>query len=1105
MAQSETTRTIWTCLLAAMLVGGCGGGAGLQIGPPASTQTPTRTATPRPTPTPTHNSVAGVVNGLIVIGSDVAPSAGSELGAPPSNWGKEADQANFDRALGYADYRIGDKQGTTAADGSFSIPDLPPGRYLLEVSRTVNGNLLPVNVPVVVGDDGATVIAEVGQGVLRTSITYTKDGVVVRQVIGSSGNWLTTRDGKIAEIGDPTRVLSDSNGDGRFERPDCGSSVTLCTSDMKICPNGQFCQCIAACPFCDNCEMPGVCGAPSTRLPYRCNPDGGCALSGDHCVDPCPDCADSVTRVCIPSCDPLTIVAVNVQGPAQIVVGRTTQLYATAQLSDGTVMDVTQLVDWQSSATDFATIDSWGRLNAIAVGAVTVTAKLDDTTFGTLDMTVVDHPALKGIYVQNLSCICGPIYATNDVAAGTLPPCYYADAPASGILPSPSCSSVIAIGTTLQLMAIGQFADDSQEDITQSVEWSVDPTAVGTIDAGLFTAAAAGAANITASLDGVNSDPTSVTVVTEPTLVSLSIYPGNWGYLPVAGGPLADGTASPCFNCGTSVTVLRGDELQFQATGHYDTNEWRDLSKQVSWRSSDTAVAPIDGSGLMTAAQGGTATVDATLDGVTSNPVAVQVVNQATLLSLSIYADGGDRVVAKADQRYFHASGFYDINISRDVTSEATWHSSDDGIGGFDSPGVFTARSAGSVEIWAEENGQRSNTLSLEVFEATELAYCDSANINRAVWSDDFNRVVLESDCAHYNPPGVVTLRYTVTETQPHGGVFDPCLDLYVYQGNRRIRTIREEGCGQAFLPTNAPGADEAALKYQLRAFWDLKTDDGATVADGTYTIYGRFYLYYDPVVKLSVQVGNAIPTTPRPTSPTTPTATPVADRAASLTIGSAVGDPGQQVAIDATFRTNGAPVAALQNDLMLASPIRIADSNSGKPLCKVNESIDKSATSFAFLPNGCTPEVDCTGVRAVVLALDNVAPLPDGALVYSCIADIPQSTVAAGYSVDCSNASASDPRGGALPLRCTPGSIRVQGSEMPGPVTVPEIDGNCYIGSMSCSSGSFYPTAQQHCCELWRMGASAAALSWCPAANLDAAGRCTSCAANPCEGIATS
>jgi hypothetical protein len=224
---------------------------------------------------------------------------------------------------------------------------------------------------------------------------------------------------------------------------------------------------------------------------------------------------------------------------------------------------------------------------------------------------------------------------------------------------------------------------------------------------------------------------------------------------------------------------------------------------------------------------------------------------------LSVYQEGADRVVGVGGEAVFKAVGFYDVGFDRDVTGRAAWKSSDDDIGGFASPGVFTGHAAGTVTVWAELDGQQSAPLSIEVFAQSALDYCDAAQINRGDWADDFNRVTLESDCASYTPPDVVELRFTVTETQRPGGVFDPCLDLYAYRGETLVRTIREEGCGDPFLPAGAPERDDALLKYQLKAFWDLRDDNGAAVAPGRYTIRGRFYLYYDPVVSIDVTVGD--------------------------------------------------------------------------------------------------------------------------------------------------------------------------------------------------------------------------------------------------------
>jgi hypothetical protein len=315
------------------------------------------------------------------------------------------------------------------------------------------------------------------------------------------------------------------------------------------------------------------------------------------------------------------------------------------------------------------------------------------------------------------------------------------------------------------------------------------------------------------------------------------------------------GDAAPCFECGYFLTLLQGDTVQFSATAHYDTGEWEDVTARVTWRTSDAAVMAIAAAGKGTATGPGDAAIDATLDDVTSAPLSLRVVDHATLQNLTIYMDGADRVIGVGAQAAFHAVGFYDVGFDRSVSDQVTWHSSDESVGGFDATGVFTGRAAGNVTVWAALDGVESPRLPLEVFATSELGYCDPEHVNRGVWSDDFNRVTLESDCATYTTPDVVELRFSVTETQRPGGIFDPCLDLYAYQGDRLVRTIREEGCGDPFLAPAAPGRDEAEVRYQLKAFWDLKDGAGATVPAGEYEIRGRFYLYYDPVVTIRVTV----------------------------------------------------------------------------------------------------------------------------------------------------------------------------------------------------------------------------------------------------------
>ena len=867
-------RRIGLLVLASCMLAACGGSNdnGQSSSPtrapsptattPAATATPSRPAPTATTPaapsaTPTLGPTASAaVNGLVVVDqSVVARGSDHQLGLPPAEWVTQPDAASFQRSLSHADWSVvgmDNQRGETGADGRFVIRGLRPGRYVLQVTKALDGNLAPISAPFAVGSDGsAQVVVEVAWGLVRSVSINTDDSTAVMEVFGSSGTRLVTRAGRITELADPGRTLTDTDGDGHFESNACARQAWECGPE-RTCDAARVCACTASCPDCEDCG-PGVCVPPMTGTPYRCEDDGGCARPEDRCVcvSSCAACDDCHRQVCVRGCDPVDIAGLSiVGGPSQLVLGQQGSLTAVARLTDGSQLDVTQLVTWVSADPAIAAVDSWGTVVANQVGTIAISATLGEFTSQPWSIDVVGRPTLRRIYVQNVSCYY-PLGRPNDPAPSTLPLPPVRD----DILPVPNCHQVVQIGGTLQFTAFGEFDNGYYQDLTSEVQWQLATPGVGEVEDGFFTARQAGTTQLTAALEGVVSDATEIRVVTEPTVVALSIYPGDWAFAVVDGGPLSGDRATPCFECRSTITVLRGDEVHFRATAQYDTGFWEDVTERVTWRSSKDTVGSVNSSGVLTTLQAGETTVDATLGNVDSNPVDVRVVSEATLQILSIYQEGTDRVLAKGDERFFRATGFYDVGFSRDVTTEATWKSSDETVGGFEVPGVFSGRAAGTTQVSAELAGQRSETVALEVFERGDLTYCDPARVNRGVWSDYFNRVVLESDCATYTQPGVVAVRYTVTETQQHGGIFDPCLDLYVYRGSTRVRTLREEGCGDPFVAGAAPDRDAEVLKYQLRAFWDLKADDGTPVPAGRYTIFGRFYLYYDPVVRIDVVV----------------------------------------------------------------------------------------------------------------------------------------------------------------------------------------------------------------------------------------------------------
>ena len=105
---------------------------------------------------------------------------------------------------------------------------------------------------------------------------------------------------------------------------------------------------------------------------------------------------------------------------------------------------------------------------------------------------------------------------------------------------------------------------------------------------------------------------------------------------------------------------------------------------------------------------------------------------------------------------------------------------------------------------------------------------------------------------------------------------------------------------------------------------------------------------------------------------------------------------------------------------------------NQSGPACTVNPTIGKGGF-FTFLPHvcsnnatqtctqdsdcspgtctgACTPGTNCTGIRAIILAVDNLNAIPDGSTLYSCaVAIAGDATVPSDHTLAISNASAGD------------------------------------------------------------------------------------------------
>jgi 6-phosphogluconolactonase (cycloisomerase 2 family) len=211
-------------------------------------------------------------------------------------------------------------------------------------------------------------------------------------------------------------------------------------------------------------------------------------------------------------------------------------------------------------------------------------------------------PRLQFVTVAPIS---GEIYVSGGVAGGVKGALRHAPRPAAlqqprgttGRRPAITVQPVTATCGSLQYAATALFSDGSTKDVSSTATWSSsNSTAASVSSTGLATGIALGTTNIGATFTGVSS-------ATEPLAVD----------------QLNSITLSPS---GT-VTVPLGSIQSFLAIGNFTFAAGGspgnlDVSSQVTWNSSNMAVATIDTSGNATAVGTGTTTITATsCDGLT--------------------------------------------------------------------------------------------------------------------------------------------------------------------------------------------------------------------------------------------------------------------------------------------------------------------------------------------------------------------------------------------------------------------------------------------------------------------------------------------------------
>src|SRR5271163_225689 len=233
-------------------------------------------------------------------------------------------------------------------------------------------------------------------------------------------------------------------------------------------------------------------------------------------------------------------------------------LQAIATFSDGTTQHVETVATWLSSAPSVVALNG-----NIATGETTrpatITCELGGVTSNAASLTVEGFTAIT---------ITG--------------------------------SATVAEGTSVNLVATGTLTDGTTQNITSSVLWtSSDPSLATVSNASGSFGSAAGIA------------PGTVTVI--------AVFGGQIGSASVT---VSDATLSTIAIKPANPTIAQGSRQQFSATGMFSDGSTENLSQQVTWSSSDVAVAIIDGSGAAsTTTVTGTAAIAATFGAIDDTTV----------------------------------------------------------------------------------------------------------------------------------------------------------------------------------------------------------------------------------------------------------------------------------------------------------------------------------------------------------------------------------------------------------------------------------------------------------------------------------------------------
>ena len=647
-------------------------------------------------------------------------------------------------------------QGNTA---SWTAPGLTAGATTLNIAWTAAGGgshtLLmviigsPAIVAITPGSGRLTAIGETVQ--LNATVKDAKD----QNVPGATVTWQSSNSA-VADVGSSGLVTAQGNGTAIITATSgkkttrvaitvvqASSAVAINPASVTLTAIGETVQLNAIVKDAKDQNVPGA------IVRWQNNNPAVADVSSSGLVTAR---ADGTATITATSGDKTATATITVaQTPATIAItpisatlsaiGETVSLNATVK--DGkaqTIIDAS--VTWQSNNLTVATVNSEGLVTAQGNGTATITVTSGDKT-ATVAITVTQAPATIAI--------------------------------------TPSSATLGAIGQITQLTVTVRDTNNNTLTGATATWQSSRPTVASVNASGQVTAQGNGTAIITATVDGRTATatitvtqtastmaitPSNITLTAIGEIVLLSVTVRDANNTPVTGATVnyqssnsavasvnasgrvtarSNGTAIITATSGgktatatitvaqssaaititpTSATLTAiGEAVQLRATVR-DANNNLLVGANVSWSSSNSVVADVSSTGLVTARSNGTATITATSGGRTATAIitVAQLPNTIVITPSSATLGAiGETVQLRATVKDEKAQTVPGANV--------TWQSSNPAVASVNSSGRVTAWGDGTAIITAT-SGSRTATAAITVARPDLIVLSPSATPN---------------------------------------------------------------------------------------------------------------------------------------------------------------------------------------------------------------------------------------------------------------------------------------------------------------------------------------------------------------------------------------